>query len=170
MLMIAIGFNLQLGQCIIRSTDSDILCIAYINKGIFIKNEIRIVIQSNQIGAELKYIDVNQLFKCFNEDKDLTLSILRNRSMPLGVVYGIVHFLSGCDYLPHLRVFTKNACCQAVLKFGKYIFPDQIQFNNPQFWTDECIDMITMNFHLALYYHKYAQCFASGDATEFWKK
>ena len=85
------------------------------------------------------------------------------------MVYGIIHFLSGCDYLPHLSVFTKNACCQAVLKFGMDIFSNQTQINDPQLWTDKHIEMLTINFHLALYYYKYAQCFGGVQAMEFWK-
>ena len=166
-LMFALCFHLGIKECIIRSTDSDILCIACINQNLFTTNNMKVLIQSNQVGSELKYIDINRLFKDFAEDKDFTLSILRNRSIPVGVVYGIIHFLSGCDYLPHLRAFTKKACCDAVLKFGMHIFPDQGMDNNLRLWSDEQVNIIAMNFHLALYYFKYGQCFSNVDEIEF---
>ena len=167
-LMFALCFNLNMNHCIIKSTDSDILCIACLNQDKLLKKNIKLVIQTNSSGSELKYIDVNQLFKCFDEDKEFSLSVLRNRSIPVGVVYGITHFLSGCDYLPHLRVFTKNACCHAVLKFGNHIFPENYQTNDPQLWDDEYMNIVSMNFHLALYYYKYSSCFVRED-MEFWK-
>ena len=168
-LMFALCFNLDLKECIIKSTDSDVLCVACISQNMFTEKGMKIVIQSNPAGLDLKYIDMNQLFNLFDDDKDFTLSILRNREIPLGVVYGIIHFLSGCDYLPHLRVFTKKVCCDALLKFGMNIFPDQGQNRDPRFWKDEYIKMVALNFHLALYYYKYGRCFSCADDMEFCK-
>ena len=166
-LMFALCFKLNFKECIIKSTDSDVLCVACINQNMISSKGIRVLIQSNPLGSELKYIDMNLLFKFFDGDKDVNLSVLIQRSIPLGVVYGIIHFLSGCDYLPHLRVFTKKACCDAVIKFGTDIFPAEVQNEDLRQWKDEHVKLIALNFHLALYYSKYRQCFATTDVMEF---
>ena len=165
-LMFALFFRLHFKECIIKSTDSDVLCVACINQNMF-KEDMRVLIQSNTVGSELKYIDLNLLFKLFEDDRDTYLSVLKNRSIPLGVVYGIIHFLSGCDYLPHIRVFTKKACCDAVMKYGNDIFPDEVQEKDLRLWKDEHVELIAMNFHVSLYYSKYGRCFANKDEEEF---
>ena len=165
-LMFALFFGLEFKECIIKSTDSDVLCVACINQNKF-REDMRVLIQSNTVGSELKYIDLNLLFNFFKDDRDTYLSVLKNRFIPLGVVYGIIHFLSGCDYLPHLRVFTKKACCDAVIKYGNDIFPDEVQEEDLRLWKDEHVKLIAMNFHVSLYYSKYGRCFANKDEEEF---
>ena len=111
---------------LIRSTDSDLLFVYLANADKIVQ---KVYIHFSSDGEfRNKYADCTQLLKDISEDPDPTVQQLNTR-YGFGKILAWLHIVTGGDDLCFLRGFTKEFCCKAVLKYGTFIFDDDVEFN-----------------------------------------
>ena len=118
--MLFIASVLDYESCLICSTDTDILFVACMmapklcDRNIYIKY--------NVSGLSPAYICCKQLFSMMGNDMDPNLALANNQGKSIPRLFGIIHYISGCDYLSHLKGFSKKDCCDAVVKHMDFVF------------------------------------------------
>ena len=152
-------FKLSFTSYLIQSTDSDILFVACLLAPQL--SERNITIQYNVPTSAPSYVLCRELFTLINDDPDPLIALNVNQGK-CAQVYGIIHFVSGCDYLSHLRGFSKSECCKAVLKHLDFILPPNVQVSDlfsidPEHQMERNTFMV--KFICALYRYKYNSCF-----------
>ena len=88
--------------------------------------DMNIIIKYNVPRKESSFVNCNTLYELMQHDANLEMSILNERHISIPSIFGILHYISGCDYLPHLRGFSKLDCIHAFIKFGSYIIPTEL--------------------------------------------
>ena len=109
-----------------------------------------------------KYVSCNQLFQLMENDMDPLIALTNNQGKSIPQIFGIIHFVSGCDYLSHLKGFSKGDCSNAVLKHMDFIFSSDMNVENlfsiaPEHGEERRAFLI--KFGCALYRFKYNSCF-----------
>ena len=111
----------------IRSTDSDLLFIFLAVWQQFAAVDIQIIIHYNTPGSHFrKYVDGNKLISELENDPGADMSMLRN-CVSLPHVLSVLHYMTGSDEISHMRGFTKLHCIKTLLKYGSFIFGNDIE-------------------------------------------
>ena len=158
--MFFIANTLNLNSCLICSTDSDVLFVAcLLAPHLIAKN---IYIQYNVASSPPEYVDLCKLFDLMDADADPLIALAYNQGKNIPQVFGILHFISGCDYLCHLKGFSKLDCCKAALQYLDFIFSCDVEIENlfsisPEYESER--NLFAVKFYCSLYRYKYSACF-----------
>ena len=154
-------------DCVIRSTDSDILFNALLNHDKLNLNKRTVLLQyTGEAISCTEYCVLNDLVDSLTADQRFSLLVTRNMS-PAKFV-GFLHFLSGSDDISFLNGFSKHYCITNFVKYHTEICPDDLSAYVQLF--DGSLEQMFeffSRFLIVLYCKKYSACFEPKDWESF---